>query len=300
MPVLLTAVLGMVGIVALVREGEVRLAPGAVAGPSAAPPIEAAPTEPPAFPVGPVSVATEGFLSWALLDRRTNKITGSANLAAPSDTMSMVKAWLAADYLRGLGDEQPPSARLAQLTIMIRDSDNAAAVAMYALVGGRASILRMIKTCRLTDSEAHPTNWSNTIVSARDTARLGDCIADGRAAGRRWTPWLLTQMRQVRGVGDFGVRHALPAPESATVAVKNGWLLRDEDGLWHIACMAVAERWSIGVLLRYPGRLGFDYGTAACEKIGAQLLAPALSASPSATGTLAAASESPPLELTVP
>jgi len=226
-----------------------------------------------------VDVRTDGFLSWALLDRRTGKITGSANMAAPSDTMSMVKAWLAADYLNRV-EGKPSSARLAQLTIMIRDSDNEAAVQIYALVGGRASILRMIKTCGLTDSKAHAANWSNTIVSARDTVRLGECIADGRAAGPRWTPWLLSEMRQVRGVGDFGVRRALPKTAGSAVAVKNGWLLRDEDNLWHIACMAIADRWVISVLLRYPGRLGFEYGTDACERVGAQLLAPSLTPSP--------------------
>ena len=229
-----------------------------------------------AMRVGAVDVPVEGFLSWALLDRQNGHITGSPNMADPSDTMSMVKAWLAADYLRGMAEkgEEPSGFRLGQLTIMIRDSDNAAAIAVYELAGGRDSILRMIEICSLTDSQAHPNNWSNTVISARDTVRLASCIADGRAAGAHWTPWLLSEMRAVRGTGDFGVRRALPEPAAAAVAIKNGWLLRDEDGLWHMACMAVTDRWAIGVLLRYPGALGFDYGSAACRTVGAQLLAP--------------------------
>jgi hypothetical protein len=230
---------------------------------------------PPAMRVGEVTAQAEGFRSWALLDRQTGRITGSPNMAEPSDTMSMVKAWLAADYLRIMAEksEEPSDFRLGQLRIMIRDSDNAAANATYARTGGRDSILRMIKICGLTDSAAHANNWSNTVVSARDTVRLAECLADGRGAGPRWTPWLLSEMRAVRGTGDFGVRRALPSPAASAVAIKNGWLLRDEDGLWHIACLAVTDRWAIGVLLRYPGRLGFAYGTTQCTTVGAQLLA---------------------------
>lgn len=215
-----------------------------------------------------VHIDHDGFLSWALLDRGTGRISGSDNLAAPSDTMSMVKAWIAADYLRMAADEEIGDARLRQLTIMIRDSDNSAAEALFDAIGRRASIERLITTCGLTESSAYGGWWSKTTVSARDTVRLGACIADGRAAGPRWTGWLLDEMRQVRGAGDFGVRRALPDP--GTVAIKNGWLLRDEDGLWHISCLAIADAWVLGVLLRYPGDLGFDYGTALCEEVGRQ------------------------------
>jgi beta-lactamase family protein len=249
-------------------------AAGAVAAAQRADPAAAARSRPAGLRAGPVTVHSEGFLSWALLDRRTGRISGSPDLAAPGDTMSMVKAWLAADLLHRLDDrgEEPTHARLGQLSIMIRDSDNAAAEAVYALVGGRESVDRMIATCRLTDSRADPTRWSNTVISARDTVRLGQCIADGRAAGPRWTPWLLDEMRGVRGAGDFGVRAALPPGAAAGVAVKNGWLLRDEDGLWHVACLAVADRWVIGVLARYPARLGLGHGAGLCRDVGAQLL----------------------------
>lgn len=215
-----------------------------------------------------VRVEHEGFLSWALLDRRTGTISGSDNLTAPSDTMSMVKAWIAADYLRLAEDEEISATRLRQLTIMIRDSDNQAAQALFEAVGRQASIERMIATCALTDSSPYGAWWSKTTVSARDTVRLGACLADGRAAGPRRTGWLLDEMRQARGAGDFGVRRALPDPES--VAIKNGWLLRDEDKLWHISCLAIARTWVLGVLLRYPGELGFEYGTTLCEEVGRQ------------------------------
>ncbi|MEJ3743349.1 serine hydrolase [Actinomycetes bacterium KLBMP 9797] len=244
------------------------------------PPARSVPTPPAprtvALHTGPVYVDSAGFLSWALLDRRSGRISGSANRTAPSDTMSMVKSWIAADYLRRAAERgvTPSRQRMRELTIMIRDSDNGSAQTIFAELGRRASIERLIAICGLTDSHPYRTWWSNTTVSARDVVRIGACLADGRAAGPRWTRWLLDEMRQVRGAGDFGVRTALPDRLAARVAIKNGWLLRSGDGLWHISCLAIGEDWVLGVLARYPGALGFGYGTQLCQDVGAQLISP--------------------------
>ncbi|MBV1855385.1 class A beta-lactamase-related serine hydrolase [Catellatospora tritici] len=221
-----------------------------------------------------VELATEGFASWAMLNRRTGAMAGSTNLDAPSDTMSLVKVWLAADFLRR--NETPDQASLDRITVMIRDSDNRAADAFYARNGGPEGIARMVDVCGLTDSAPFEQPWwSNTIVSARDVARLGACVADGRAAGPIWTEWLLDVMRSVQGTGDFGPRSAFPVGTAAHIAIKNGWLLRTEDKLWHMSCLAVTDDWSIGVLLRYPSWLGFEHGTRLCQSVAEQLM-PAL------------------------
>ncbi|MEV0458374.1 hypothetical protein [Catellatospora methionotrophica] len=219
----------------------------------------------------PVRLDTEGFASWAMLDRRTGQIAGSDNLDAASDTMSLIKVWLAADFLRRT--DYPDERSLNRLIIMIRDSDNKAAYEFYERNGGRAGIERMVDICGLTESKPYKIDgyWSNTVVSARDVARLGVCVADGRAAGPHWTDWLLTQMRLVRGVGDFGPRAAFPPEVASTIAIKNGWLLRTEDKLWHLACLAVTDKWSMSVLLRYPSRLGFDHGRDLCRSVADQL-----------------------------
>ena len=133
------------------------------------------PARPPLpFAAAPVRVDTEGFLSWALLDRRTGEIVGADNMTATSTTASMVKPWIAADYLRRAAErrETPSSARMHDLEIMIRDSDNGAAERVYNLSGKTASIRRMIAVCELTESTAVPGYWSATRVSARDTVRL--------------------------------------------------------------------------------------------------------------------------------
>ncbi|GIH10279.1 hypothetical protein Rhe02_83460 [Rhizocola hellebori] len=218
-----------------------------------------------------VRFAGVSFASWALADRATGSIIGAENLAEPGDTMSMIKAWIAADFLRR--DPNPDEADLEQLSVMIRDSDNDVAVDFHHRNGEKISIDRMIFLCGLTDSHAGRVTyrWSDTVMSARDVARLGLCLADGRAAGE-WTDWLLGEMRLVRGDGDFGPRKALPAAVAAKVAVKNGWFSRPEDGLWHFACLAIGDSWTLGVLLRYPAELGEEHGHELCRAAGEQLL----------------------------
>ncbi|HWH00577.1 MAG TPA: serine hydrolase [Pilimelia sp.] len=226
---------------------------------------------------GPVRLPQADFVSWALLERRTGRVAGSATLAAATDSTSVIVPWLAADFLRLAGDRgrRPDEERLRQLRVMIRDSDQAAAAEIYRLVGGRSSIHRLIARCGLTDS--HPprsAGWADTALSARDLARTGACLADGRAAGPRWTPWLLGQMRAVRGAGDFGVRRALPDDVARTVAIQNGWLQPDDDRRWRVGCLAVGSDWVLAVLARYPARHGFTHGARLCRDIGAQLIAP--------------------------
>jgi hypothetical protein len=151
--------------------------PAGGSGPSAA-----VTTTPPPVPLpfhsAPVtvdSVNTSGFLSWALMDRRSGEIVGSANMDQTITTASMVKAWLAADYLRQ--NASPSKSRLADLSTMIRDSDNGAGERTYNAVGRTASIRRLISICQLTvaikngwlaRSDDHG-NWHVSCLAIGDT-----------------------------------------------------------------------------------------------------------------------------------
>ena len=236
------------------------------------------PTLPP-LPVQPTEVrlTAKGWWAWAILDMRTGEISGSANLTETSTTASMIKAWLVADYLRRTAEagRTPSDARLRQLTAIIRDSNNEYTQSLYNELGRSKSIERLIDICDLTDSSpASDGGWSRTALSARDTARMGACIADGRAAGPEWTDWLLNEMRLVRGIGDFGIRDAFPADERQHIAIKNGWIERAPEREYHVSCLAIGDDWTMGVLVRYPfGVGGYEYGMKICEKIATQLRA---------------------------
>lgn len=221
---------------------------------------------------GEVVLDTDDFWAWAMVDLATGAVTGSANMDATSTTASMIKAWLAADFLRlaaEAGDEPRPQ-RLDDIRVMIRDSENDPATRLYDELGGDESINRLIDICGLTDSEPS-WRWSLTRLSARDAARTAACIADGRAAGPEWTEWLLNEMRQVRGEGDFGIRKAFPPDVADEIAIKNGYFARPEDGLWHLNCLATGHGWAMAVIQRYPEQLGKDHGAANCRSISEQL-----------------------------
>jgi hypothetical protein len=212
-----------------------------------------------------------GWWAFALLDRRTGRITGSANRASQTTTTeSMVKSWLAADYLAALRNDLGDHTR-DRIRNALRVSDDDAAEWLYRARGGDATIRRMIDTCRLTGTSPSPGNWALTRITAEDAARLGDCLADGTASGPRWRDWLLAEMRQVAPSNAFGIREAFPPRQAARVAVKNGWTARSATGLWHVSCLGIWDRWSLAVLVRYPVRLGLGYGAAACRDVTRQL-----------------------------
>ncbi|MGS2613802.1 hypothetical protein ACVCAH_04605 [Micromonospora sp. LZ34] len=231
--------------------------------------------EPLPFEARDLDLDIEGWYAWSVLDRRTGVIIGSDNMDETSTTASLIKSWIVADYLRRADEkgQTPSDAKLADATKIIRDSDNTRAQQFYNAIGGSASIKRLLSMCELTDSSvASDGGWSRTKLSPRDTARLGNCIADGRAAGPKWTKWLLSEMRLVRGAGDFGIRKAFPVAERKTIAIKNGWIDRTKEQEMHINCLAIGDTWTMGVMVRYPIDMGYDYGMKNCQKITAALL----------------------------
>jgi hypothetical protein len=253
---------------------------------------------PPTLAPAPVTVdvGPGNYLAWALLDRETGEIAGSANSSsATNSTESMIKVWIVSDYLRRSGErgQQPSKTRLTQARAAIRDSDNMATESLYRAGGRTAVIKRMISLCELSNTKistrpGHVGWWSFTEMSAQDAVRLGDCVKSGTAAGPKWTKWVLTEMTKVRGTtaardqhketggGRWGIIDALPMAirQRTAVSIKNGWTLLDYDGKWHVNCLAVTDTWVLAIQTRYPGRRGLDYGAGVCESVTAQLVTP--------------------------
>ncbi|MEU4471370.1 hypothetical protein [Micromonospora sp. NPDC023888] len=262
------------------------------------------PPPPPTLAAGPVSVNFQGdFFSWALLDRQTGKISGSPNMAATSSTESMLKAWIVSDYLRQLGDREPPAALKKAASLAIRESNDDAANLVYRAAGGSYAVpaggqpgpvlKRAISICGLTDTKRgnvpkYEGWWSFTRMSPRDAVRMGDCIADGKAAGQKWTKWVLSEMSQVRGTtadkdqkaksggGHWGIIDGLPKSITAQgpVSIKNGWTRINYDANWHVNCLAVTGKWSLAVMLRYSIKNSLDYGAKVCASVATQLVTP--------------------------
>ncbi|MEU8259382.1 hypothetical protein AB0C02_01985 [Micromonospora sp. NPDC048999] len=281
--------------------GNLASAGGGAEQPSPLTPSSSTPP-PPTLAAGPVSVDFKGdFFGWALKDRSTGKIDGSKNMSETSSTESMLKVWIVSDYLRQLGSKDPSATLQTAASLAIRDSDDNAADQVYFAAGGSYRpqqdgkpdpvIQRAITICGLTDTRRSSVAekagwWSFTEMSPRDTVRLGDCIASGKAAGKKWTMWVLREMSNVRGGvkdqhatsggGRWGIIDGLPAEIKAQgpVSIKNGWTLLGYDGNWHVNCLAVTNKWSLAVMMRYPASRGLGYGAQVCASVATQLVTP--------------------------
>lgn len=301
--VLAVAAIALGGII-LVPAASARMTGGAFDLSTIMPPAKVAPA-PPAAPKPPtlapapvtVEVGAGNYVAWALLDRETGAIAGSANSqTATNSTESMIKVWIVSDYLRRSAErsQQPSKTRLAQASAAIRDSNDDAAQSLFRAGGGAPVISRMISICGLnrTKPVVPPGKstvwWSYTEMSAQDAVRLGECVKSGKAAGAKWTKWVLAEMTKVRGTtadedqqakqggGRWGIIDGLPMAirQQSPVSIKNGWTLINSDGRWHVNCLAVTDAWVLAVQTRYPGKRGLDYGASVCESVTAQLITP--------------------------
>jgi hypothetical protein len=232
------------------------------------PTAEATPA-PPTYTLNGANTVTgpSSWWSWALVDRRTGESWGGPTAGEPTRSVSMIKFWLGGLYLRA--HPQPSQAMLNQLSTMIRDSNNDVANDVFFGLGGRVPVVAAMETvCGVKGPYILPGWWwASTWISARDAARLGVCLAEGRVANPQWTEWLLNEMRQVRGGGNFGIRFAFPEPIRSTIAIKNGWNI--EDGVWYVNCLAIGDTW---VLVTESRAGSFITGRDVCVGVTEQLL----------------------------
>ncbi|MBX6750081.1 MAG: hypothetical protein IRY85_10505 [Micromonosporaceae bacterium] len=216
---------------------------------------------PPADPAA-LTIPSTSYYGWALLDRHTGTITGSPNAASEGNTVeSMIKPWIVSDYLRRMAEngQTPPSEALDQLTLVIIDSNDPLAHLYYVRGGEDDVVQRLIDICGLTDVRIYSGEWWSTWMTPVDAVRYGQCLADGRAAGPVWTPWVLQVMTEVRGSvdeqisgevqgGRWGIIDGLPPELSAELSFKNGFT-EYVDG-WHVNCLAIHADWILAVMMR--------------------------------------------------
>jgi hypothetical protein len=215
-------------------------------------------------PKHPSSVQVKGatLFGWALLSTATNKIAGSANYEKTKNTVeSMIKGWIAADFLRRKTEagQTPSKAQLSDITLMIIDSNNQIAQEYYNIGGQDSLMKRLISTCGLDSVTLKHNYWSYTEMTPADAVRYGECLRDGKAAGPKWTSWLLGVMKKVRGGvdaqvsdtkqgGRWGIIDGLPKSIQGDLSMKNGWT-KYKDG-WHVNCLGIEPGWVLSVMLR--------------------------------------------------
>jgi hypothetical protein len=124
----------------------------------------------------------------------------------------------------------------------------------------------------------HHRRWAETLINPVNVTRYGQCLADGTAAGPKWTSYLLNLMTQVRGGvkdqvsvavqgGRWGIIDGLPPALQKTVSIKNGWTIYVD--AWHINCLAIDTHWILSVETRTPT---LQKGADVCASVTRQLL----------------------------
>jgi hypothetical protein len=277
-PLLLTALLGAVLLaVPGVRHeltdlgGRARAAAGVPVGPG----YELAAQKAPPWPIlrvpegGVTAPAGMDFFGWSLFDRKTGQLIGHSDNAATSTnyTESMIKAWIAADYLSvtAKAGKTPSQSDLTKLHDMIIHSDDTIAQHYY-VADGKDSVIKRLNTTCGTHATIHTAgHWSYTNMTPDDAAHYGLCVADGRAAGK-YTDQLLTWMREVEGGvddqvhspkmhtggGHWGIIDGLPGELAAEASIKNGWEPENDTHDWNINCLAILHDYVLTVMVRYP------------------------------------------------
>lgn len=114
----------------------------------------------------------------------------------------------------------------------IEYSDNHAADALWADVGGAVPVGRTLRRLHLRHTEVlDALGWGLTRTTARDQVRLLSALtgdAGDLSAGRR--AYALDLMSHVAPEQAWGVSAAAGGDDDASVALKNGWLARSTDG----------------------------------------------------------------------
>ncbi|MEU0971246.1 serine hydrolase [Streptomyces sp. NPDC005917] len=153
----------------------------------------------------------------------------------PYDTASIVKVdILAALLLHARDHRRALTAREStQAEVMIRDSDNDAANALWRAIGGAPGLESANKRLGLTSTAGGPGGrWGLTRTTARDQIRLlravfgsGPTPLDTASRSR-----IGTLMTEIATEQSWGVS----AAADSGWALKNGWLMRNTTRLWDI------------------------------------------------------------------
>ncbi|MBW8795102.1 MAG: serine hydrolase [Streptomyces sp.] len=153
----------------------------------------------------------------------------------PYDTASIVKVdILAAMLLHARDHRRALTAReSAEAQVMIRDSDNTAATALWRAIGEAPGLASANERLGLTSTQGGPGGlWGLTRTTAADQIRLlraifgtGSTPLDAASRNR-----IGTLMSEIATEQSWGVS----AAADAGWALKNGWLMRTTTGLWDI------------------------------------------------------------------
>jgi beta-lactamase class A len=109
----------------------------------------------------------------------------------------------------------------AKISSMIRVSDNNAASALLANVGGARAVQSYLRRIGINQTYINPYHWGLSTTTAQDMARLMAKLGTCSILEPRLCTYALSMMRSVVSSQRWGISAGVPAGSS--VAIKNGW-----------------------------------------------------------------------------
>lgn len=209
-----------------------------------------------------------GNLSVAILDTASGRRATAGAAGHMYATASIVKVDILAALLleaqqqgRGLTADERTSA-----TAMIEQSDNDAADALWADIGGAAGLNAANAVFGLTSTTpGTDTYWGLTTTTPDDQLHLLSAVtSDSSVLNSDARTYLLDLMGSVDADQAWGVS---AADEAGPTALKNGWLPRADTGLWVVNSIGRVTRGGrqLLVVVLSDGQASMDAGVGQVE-----------------------------------
>ncbi|HEX9067116.1 MAG TPA: serine hydrolase [Streptosporangiaceae bacterium] len=242
----------------------------------------------PFLPMSRALASRSGRITAALYDERTGQ-TWVYHGGLREVTASIVKVQIMGTAMRTAAlagrplPGQLPASEQALIPTMIENSDNNAATAMLAKVGGPAALAAFDRAAGLTSTVPSRLRfipgttlpgWGLTTTTALDQVRLVRAFAyPGRLLSGQDRAYGLNLMEHVESDQAWGISGGVPAAGS-TIALKNGWLPLSGAG-WTINSIGWVSghgrNYVLAVLTDHDP--AYQYGIATIEQIAAKVYA---------------------------
>jgi hypothetical protein len=189
------------------------------------------------------------------------------NASEPHVLASVGKIYILIAYLDLIAQQQrePHELELAQMAMMIEESDNRSATELWDILGGPEGLAAFLDAKRLPQVErAEDDSWGRMRASAIDVSQVLASLYNGLILDERMTEFALDLMARVIDEQAWGV--GVDRNPAIATYLKNGWF--PEEGGWVVNSVGILvtgrERHYVVVLLT-DSQSSFDEGVRLIE-----------------------------------
>jgi beta-lactamase class A len=199
------------------------------------------------------------------------------NSSTPFISASSMKVPIMLTFLDSveLQGREPTGDEMNFLTMMIENSDNDSASTLYSAVGGAEGIVTYMQKIGVNDLIPDDDAWGYSTVTPQSMVNLLTLLYSGKILNTSHRALALNLMENVEPDQQTGVGET--APPEAIVALKDGWVIGD-DNLWAVNSSGIVtvgnETYIISVFTQAQQALedGQDIARKVCRSVASLLL----------------------------